>query len=419
MIGQVILGASVTRETTEGGGKDKQGKEGDVGHIQRWDLSTGIALGGSQREYYAATSGPCSVCLFPPKMALETQALVALNGKKAAVNYYLVDKERPVHRFFGQDRLSALCLSPCGGRLVAGNEEGKLMVWDVASGEMLGAVEDAHFQWISVVRMSADGGYVASGSWDGTVKLWSMTELCGGWKKGEALLTCSEATDKVNDCWMGFGVGRNSRMVTASDDGKVRMYDLVDGLLLATFVLPCRIARVMLNCSETLVVAAGEDGVVYLVDLAADPREIAEQVAISHEDKLEGRRQYSLVGHQGSVVALCFSLDEEDVISGDAKGQIIVWHLRTRQIMRRISADGVLRWLGIVSKDSYESALAGGFGLVVGQPQRALSDNRSGLVPVSAGCDGRVIRSEGVVDASVQLRSTYGKLLDHVFAPFI
>lgn len=437
MIGQVILGASIPKETSDAG-KGRSNKEADAGYIQKWDLATGVQLGGSYREYYSATGGASTVGLFPLTGALERRALVTVNERSASLNYYVVDKERPVHRFFGQDRLTALCVSPREEgeeRLVAGGEGGRLVVWDVASGEMQGLVSDAHFQRISVLRMSVDGGYVVSGSWDGTVKLWSMEALTGMTARCQALLTLNDHTARVNDVWLGFGLGRNCRLFTACEDGRVRMYDLVDGQLLATFVFPAAITRLVVTTSETLVIAAGADGVVYLVDLAADVTEIAAHTAITHDVDVDvGARRpsqssyYSLVGHQGSINALCLSMDEEHLIGGDEQGNIIVWHLGSRQVMRRMVADGVLQWLGVVDKNSYERALGGGFRLVVGQPQRTMAEDhqqRSGWTtirpdphPHSHPLAETSSRTD-VPGREPSLVSTYAKLLDHVFAQFI
>jgi WD40 repeat protein len=402
MIGQVILAAVADP------------KSGDTGYIQRWDLSTGVSLGAPLKEFYAGSSTN-PVALYPPNTLLHSWALSCLNTKNSSLNYHLIGKERPVHRYFGQDRLCSLCISPDSSHLVAGNEEGKVMAWEIISGEMVVFLEGAHLQRVTKVALSSDGEYLVTSSADGTAKVWSWTALLAG--EGTSTWNLDDHTDMVTDVHIGFGIDRNCRMVTACRDKQVRLYDLVDAHLLACFEFPSAVLKVKMTAAETLIFAACEDGNIYIVDLAADSGEISEQTAVSYSQRSERTR---LAGHKSAVVSIELSMDEECLISGDAEGNVLIWNISTRQIMRRLATDGYVRWIGVVHKTSFEAALDQKTRLVAGQPKRAMSSDQSSwavLVP-----EPTVITEKPatVVDTKEidELRAGYSQLIDHVFAKY-
>ena len=74
-------------------------------------------------------------------------------------------------------RTSALVFSPDGNTLVAGNSDGILELWDVRTGGLL-STHTGHTRWIKVLKFSADGKTLVSGSfWDGTILLWDWETL--------------------------------------------------------------------------------------------------------------------------------------------------------------------------------------------------------------------------------------------------
>lgn len=446
-VAEVLLTASVpaagVEKTKSVSGSTSSPAEGEVGQLQKWDLATGLGLGAPLKEFYFPEAGPCLVAPFPASPSPSTgdapvlvaAGIASANRKTGALNYYLPGKERPVHRFFGQDPPSALLVTPDGRSLVTGGERGRLAIWDIATGELIAVLEEAHFQRITVLRASLDAAILVSGSRDGTVKIWSWAQLMAGSREAEMVLAAHAGA--VEDVFLGFGLGHNCRLLTAGADQTVRLFDLVDGQLLATLSFPVAIERVLMDCAETTVVAGGRDGCLYLVDLAADPQEIQERTTLVYDG--EGAEatttlspgRYQLSGHAAAVTGIALSMDETLLVSGDREGNVIIWNLGSRQIIRRIRTEGQLLWLGLITKASLHVEMGVGRArLIVGQPQRTLTgstpENRPLLCrprapPASIGMAPGTTEAPPAPEAlpslsGEQLRRSYAKLVDFVFS---
>ena len=64
-----------------------------------------------------------------------------------------------------------MAYSPDGRRALSAGQDGKLLVWNVDTGERLRALE-GHSGAIWSVAYSADGRYAVTAGQDGSVRLW-------------------------------------------------------------------------------------------------------------------------------------------------------------------------------------------------------------------------------------------------------
>ncbi|MBC1276869.1 hypothetical protein GNF10_13055, partial [Nostoc sp. UCD121] len=72
------------------------------------------------------------------------------------------------------DGVTSIAISPDGKRIVTGGISTPTMkVWDLRTFLMLKG-ESGHTQPVETVAISSDGRLIASGSDDGTIKLWDL-----------------------------------------------------------------------------------------------------------------------------------------------------------------------------------------------------------------------------------------------------
>ena len=85
--------------------------------------------------------------------------------------------------------VNSVSFSPDGATLAAGTWH-NILLWDVATGEIVATLE-GHADWVNSVSFSLDGATLASASEDGTVKLWDVAT-------GGIVATLEGHTDRVN-----------------------------------------------------------------------------------------------------------------------------------------------------------------------------------------------------------------------------
>jgi WD40 repeat protein len=126
-------------------------------------------------------------------------------------------------RVFGHESgiLNAAALSGDGSQIAAGYEDGKLCVWNIASGE-LAATLTGH---TGAVRQCAFSDRVVSASIDGTVGVWGPN-----WS--EQLTVLQGDTQPVLVCMLADD---GQTVVSGAEDGIVRIFEVATGQLIGKY----------------------------------------------------------------------------------------------------------------------------------------------------------------------------------------
>jgi WD40 repeat protein len=104
--------------------------------------------------------------------------VLASGGGDGLVNLWSVTNSRLLRTLNTEvppgprNRIISLAFSPDGTRL-AGGGDGEIRIWAVNDGSLIETIEDAHTDWVLSLAFAPNGEVLASGSFDGTAKLWN------------------------------------------------------------------------------------------------------------------------------------------------------------------------------------------------------------------------------------------------------
>lgn len=176
---------------------------------------------------------------------------------------------------------------------------GDVITWDPKTGAQL-ATFAGHPTCVWCVAFSPDGALLATGGYDGTVKLW---DVAAGTEKA------SIAAHKNWITSIAFSPDGQT-LATASDDTTVKLWNVADNTEVGTL--------------------AGHTGGVFRVAFAPD----GQTIATASSDKTvrlwnvaDRTEKAKLEGHADLVRALAFSRDGKKLASGGADRKILVWNL--------------------------------------------------------------------------------------------
>ena len=242
------------------------------------------------------------------------------------------------------------------GKLATGDEDGKILLWQVADGTQLWRCQ-GHFGCIKSVAFSPQGKTLASGSDDQTIKLWDLNT-------GKCLSTWHEHTDQVN-CICFSPDGRT--LASGSDDGTVKLWDVSSGQCIHTFQGHTEGVHAVTFSLDGYTLASGsDDQTIRLWDISTgqglqtfsgntnwmwaiaftkQPYPLAQSserasldggfIASSSDDCIvklwdikTGQCYRCLKGHEDSVWAVAFSLDGQILASSDDQ-TVKLWQVST------------------------------------------------------------------------------------------
>ena len=123
-----------------------------------------------------------------------------------------------------QDPINTATFSPDGTTIASGSDDGTIKLWRVSDGQLIKTIQEAEKDHdpethaVNSLRFSPDGNYLASGSNDKTVKIWD--------KDGTLLHTIDEHTEPVKS----VAFHPNSKYLASfSEDDTIRFWRTKDG----------------------------------------------------------------------------------------------------------------------------------------------------------------------------------------------
>ncbi len=248
------------------------------------------------------------------------------------------------------EAVNALAASADGKVLASGSDDQTVKIWNLETGAVVRTLS-GHSNAVSSVAVSPDGQFVASGSWDKTIKIWNA-------KTGELLQTLTGHSGLVNAVAiastppippLGKG-GLGGVLASGSKDGSIRLWNLATGQAIRTIVGKNLAVLSLAFTPDGKSLAAGNsNGTVglwnagngQLIRRLSGHTDGVWSVAFSRDgttlvtgswdksvrlwDVRSGELKGNLSGHSGYVSAVAISADGKIIVSAGWLGEIKIW----------------------------------------------------------------------------------------------
>ncbi len=203
---------------------------------------------------------------------------------------------------------NSLALDSSKNRLYAGYSNGKTVIWNIATGEMEDIIFDMDIQSpISSVSISNTSNMLASGHKDGTMEIWNLDPHR---KHGDFIR-------EGNTIWDILFSEDDSYIYTANADGKLRRWNIETKILENIYTRHRRTVNSARFSPDGAFLATGSsDNDVILWNLS------------------DGEIEDVMSAHSGWVTSLSFSPNGRYLISGSTDKRIMVWAIPRGYLLR-------------------------------------------------------------------------------------
>ncbi|HEY1473662.1 MAG TPA: c-type cytochrome [Pseudolabrys sp.] len=212
------------------------------------------------------------------------------------------------------------------GRIVTAGADAHIAIWTLGKPDP-DTVLDGHAGPIAALAVSPDGKWLASASWDHTVRLWPLV--------GGAPRVLEGHSQNVNGVAFSPDGGE---LVSAGYDATLRIWRLSDGAV-SVHGLPTPLNAVAI-ASDGEIVGAGADGKVYF---------------LSPQGEVRGELQASAT----PVIALALSPDGSLIAAAGIRGSVAVIERKTRKLGHTLVGPGLPVWSVAFFPDNH-TLLTGG-----------------------------------------------------------
>ena len=239
---------------------------------------------------------------------------------------------------------------------------------------------ERHADWVRSVSFSSDGGTLASGSDDGTIKLWDVATR-------QNIATLEGHAAQVRS----VSFSPDGTLASGMIDGTVKLWDVEARQNIATLEGHTKgISSVSFSSDGGILASGSWDGTVKLWDVAT-------------------RESTTTLWHAAQVGSVSFSPDGRTLASGMIDGTVKLWDVTTRQIIDTLSGhtDGISSVSfspdgGTLASGSYDNTIKL-WDVATRQNIATLEGHRAGVNSVSFSPDGGTLASAGSYDGTVKL----------------
>jgi WD40 repeat protein/energy-coupling factor transporter ATP-binding protein EcfA2 len=215
---------------------------------------------------------------------------------------------RPVARMAHDRVVWSVDFSPDGRRIASGSNDGTARVWEVATGQEVARMQ--HGGWVEAVAFSPNGKWVASGSGDGTVRVWEVDT-------GQVVARMQHD----GGVWAVAFSPDGNWVVSGSRDDTARVWETATGREVARMQHEGWVEAVDFSPGAQWVASGSGDGTVRVWEMATG-------------------QEVARMQHERGVYVVAFSPDGNWVASGSRDDTARVWETATGREVARMQHEG-------------------------------------------------------------------------------
>ncbi|KAM7251411.1 hypothetical protein ACFE04_023294 [Oxalis oulophora] len=238
-------------------------------------------------------------------------ATAGVNKKIKVFEYNTIINENrdihyPVVEMASQSNLSSICWNRyIKSQIASSNFEGVVQVWDIARSQAVMELREHEKRAWSVDYSSADPTLLASGSNDGSVKLWSINQ-------GVSVATIKT---KANVCCVQFPLDTSRSLVFGSADHRLYCYDLRNSKVpLCTLVGHNKTVSYVKFLDNMNLVSSSTDNTVKLWDLSSCTSRVIDTTL------------QSFTGHTNVKNFVGLSVSDGYIATGSETNEVFIYH---------------------------------------------------------------------------------------------
>jgi WD40 repeat protein len=224
-----------------------------------------------------------------------------------------------VRRLVGHtEPVTDVAFSHDGQRVASVAEDGRLLVWNFASGEILQDMRYGHdSNRLTSVAYSPDDAYLLTGGADSNIILWDA-------ETGESIQTFSEHSVGVTS--VAFNPVEPNIFASGSHDQNIIIWDRQSGDVIGTLTGHTnQISDIAFSVDGQTLLSGSWDDTLILWNVDSSSEEFGEPIHV-----FEGHRDY--------VASVAFSPDNKSAISGGGDDLVILWNLADGSRLRVFEA---------------------------------------------------------------------------------
>ena len=266
-------------------------------------------------------------------LAVSSTHIFAAQAEKAVVHVYSREKGNQEAIVPFTERITSVTLACDETVLVLGTAEGRIFLWEVASGQQI-STSQAHLQAVTALAPDGTGNFLLSASKDSTIHVWTIPSLLSftntAMQPLSPLRTFTSHRADIAAIVLGRSAGFANIAVSASSDMTCLVWDYHTNAVLQTCLLPAVPTCLDIDAAERAVYVGYEDGCIQQLDLYASLSGLANVHNSSKQGHVPVQPPQSslwqpLEKSAGAVRSISVSFDGCTILSGHASGVILSW----------------------------------------------------------------------------------------------